>query len=95
MCAMLSDCGMLTRRTSEEILFQFIVIQCRWQLNTDLCCYLSKLSVALGKEWTNLYIPCPAALVIWAISVSELEEVGYASLSLYNYRIVVPNIGKS
>ena len=64
MCVMLSDCGMLTSRTGEEILFQFIIIQCRLQLNTDLCCYLSKLSVALGKKCANQYIPYPAALAI-------------------------------
>lgn len=92
---MLSDCSMLTRRTGEEILFQIIIIQCRLQLNTDLCGYLSKLSVALEKEWTNQYIGCPATLAILAISVSELGEVGYTSLSLYHYRIVVLNIGKS
>lgn len=70
-----------------------VITQCRLKLNANLC-YLSKLSVALGKEQRNKYIACPAVLVIWAISASELE-VGHTSFSLYSYRVVVTNIGIS
>lgn len=95
MCVMLSECGTLSRRTGEEIVFQVVIIQCRLQLNTDVCCNRSKLSVALRKEWTNQSEPHPAALAILAISVSGLKEVGFTSLSLYHYRTVIPNTGKS
>lgn len=85
-----SVCG----RTGEEILFQ-TVMKCRLQLNSDFCCYLSKLAVVLEKEWTNQFTLCAAALAILALSVLELEEGGYASLSLCNYKVVISNSGKS
>lgn len=81
-------------RRGEEILFQ-TMMKYRMHFNSDFCCYLSKLAVVLGKEWTNQFTVCAAALAILAVSVLELEEGGYASLSLYSYRIVIPNSRKS
>lgn len=75
-----SVCGMLTR-TGEEVLFQ-TMIKGRLQFNNDFCCYLSKLAVVLEKEWTNQFTLCATALTILTLSVLELEEGGYASISL-------------
>lgn len=83
---------MLTR-IGEEILFQMMMKR-RLHFNSDFCCYVSKLTGVLGKEWTNQFPQCAAALAILALSVLDLEEGSYVSLSLYGYRIVITN-GKS
>lgn len=84
---------MLTR-IGEEILFQ-MMMKCRFHFNSDFCCYLSKLTGVLGKEWTNQFTQFAAALAILTLPILDLEEGSYVSLSFYSYRIVITNSGKS
>lgn len=78
----------------EEILFQ-MMMKFRFHFNSDFCCYLSKLTGVLRKKWTNQFTQYAAALAILALPVLDLEERSYVSLSLYSYRIVISNSGKS